>query len=85
MLLLLASLVASVPSVSGLARPGNVGRLPALGWNSWNAYHCGINEAKFLSAAQKMIDYGLKVIFSGRQLAHTINNFIGCRLRICEY
>ncbi|KAK4551724.1 hypothetical protein LTR86_010960 [Recurvomyces mirabilis] len=31
-------LLAALPSALGLARPDSVGTLPALGWNSWNAY-----------------------------------------------
>ncbi|KAF1996368.1 glycoside hydrolase family 27 protein [Amniculicola lignicola CBS 123094] len=37
-----------------------VGRLPALGWNSWNAFHCNINEDKFITAAKRLIELGLK-------------------------
>ena len=36
------------------------GRLPALGWNSWNAYHCDVSEAKILAAANQVVDLGLK-------------------------
>ena len=39
---------------------GSTGKLPTLGWNSWNAYNCDINEDHFLDAAQYMIDTGLK-------------------------
>jgi alpha-galactosidase len=51
------------------AYPGKdgIGKLPALGWNSWNAYRCNITEEKFLSAAQKIVDLGLKVIISSRK------------------
>lgn len=41
--------------------PG-LGKLPAMGFNSWNAFRCDIDEDKFLTAAQKMIDLGLKDI-----------------------
>ncbi|KAJ7346567.1 glycoside hydrolase [Mycena albidolilacea] len=37
-----------------------VGQTPALGWNSWNAYQCSINEAKVLAAANQFISLGLK-------------------------
>ena len=33
---------------------------PALGWNSWNAYHCSINEKIILQNAQAIVDLGLK-------------------------
>jgi hypothetical protein len=41
-----------------------VGKVPALGWNSWNAYNCDITEAKFMSAAEKIVELGLKVKLS---------------------
>ncbi|KAF1986732.1 glycoside hydrolase family 27 protein [Aulographum hederae CBS 113979] len=53
------ALLGAAPSAA-LVRPNDVGRLPALGWNSWNAFNCDINEEKFLTAAQKMIDLGFK-------------------------
>ncbi|KAF9464940.1 glycoside hydrolase [Collybia nuda] len=37
-----------------------VGRLPALGWNSWNAYRCDINEAKVIAAANQFVSLGLQ-------------------------
>ncbi|KAJ8689546.1 hypothetical protein PTI98_012443 [Pleurotus ostreatus] len=37
-----------------------IGRLPALGWNSWNAYRCDINEAKIIAAATQLLSLGLK-------------------------
>jgi alpha-galactosidase len=58
---LLAILLSTIPTTTGITAPKNVGKLPALGWNSWNAYSCNITEANFLSAAQKLIDLGLKV------------------------
>ncbi|KAK2590681.1 hypothetical protein QQS21_011641 [Conoideocrella luteorostrata] len=36
------------------------GKLPTLGWNSWNAYHCNINEAHFLDAANALVSKGLR-------------------------
>ncbi|KAJ7935892.1 glycoside hydrolase [Mycena leptocephala] len=48
---------ASAPTVP----PSNlVGKTPALGWNSWNAYGCNINEAKVLAAANQFVSLGLK-------------------------
>ncbi|KAL2010758.1 hypothetical protein VTN00DRAFT_6565 [Thermoascus crustaceus] len=58
---LLASLPLLLPSVvHGLERPDGVGRLPALGWNSWNAFACDINEDKIMTAATEMVNLGLK-------------------------
>lgn len=39
---------------------GHTGKLPTLGWNSWNAYHCDITEDKFLTAAKALVDSGLR-------------------------
>ncbi|EGX44376.1 hypothetical protein AOL_s00193g104 [Orbilia oligospora ATCC 24927] len=36
------------------------GRLPAMGFNSWNCFNEHINEEKFLTAAQQLVDLGLK-------------------------
>ncbi|KXN90847.1 putative alpha-galactosidase B [Leucoagaricus sp. SymC.cos] len=36
------------------------GRLPALGWNTWNAYRCDINATKVLAAANQFVSLGLK-------------------------
>jgi alpha-galactosidase len=47
--------------VLGYGMPdGHTGRLPTLGWNSWNAYHCDIDQIKFLSAANALVDTGLR-------------------------
>jgi len=32
-----------------------------LGWNSWNAFGCDINESKILSVANQLLRLGLKV------------------------
>ncbi len=37
------------------------GRLPALGWNSWNAFDTEIDENKILTAAHMLVSLGLKV------------------------
>ncbi|PSR84183.1 glycoside hydrolase family 27 protein [Coniella lustricola] len=44
---------------SALVWNDGTGRLPAMGWNSWNTYQCDINAALFLSQAQAMVDLGL--------------------------
>ncbi|KAI5805171.1 family 27 glycoside hydrolase [Geopyxis carbonaria] len=58
--LLLSSFVTT--AVGLVAKDGVTGRLPALGWNSWNAYNCNIDEAKILSAAQKLQELGLDTV-----------------------
>ncbi|TDL18478.1 glycoside hydrolase [Rickenella mellea] len=37
-----------------------VGKLPALGWNDWNADGCSISEAKVVAAANAFVSRGLK-------------------------
>ncbi|KAG9094800.1 hypothetical protein FRC06_010474, partial [Ceratobasidium sp. 370] len=37
-----------------------VGKTPALGWNSWNAYRCDISDSKVRAAADQFISLGLK-------------------------
>ncbi|EHK97738.1 putative alpha-galactosidase B [Glarea lozoyensis 74030] len=34
--------------------------LPALGWNSWNAFYCDITEDKIMTAAKQVVSLGLK-------------------------
>jgi hypothetical protein len=36
------------------------GKLPALGWNSWNAFFCDINSTKVMTAANQVVSLGLK-------------------------
>jgi alpha-galactosidase len=58
---MLALVFAALPAVLAGENRWGVGKVPALGWNSWNAYGCNITEAKFLSAAEKIVEFGLKV------------------------
>ncbi|EKM74620.1 hypothetical protein AGABI1DRAFT_116817 [Agaricus bisporus var. burnettii JB137-S8] len=41
------------------AHDDGVGRLPFMGWNTWNAYHCEINETIVLDNAKLMKSMGL--------------------------
>jgi len=58
----------SLPVVFGLithgfalvSRDGHTGRMPAMGWNSWNEYGCGINETIFLEVGELLNTLGLK-------------------------
>lgn len=50
-----------VPLAFGLVWEDGTGKLPAMGWNSWNTYECNISAALFLDQAQVMIDYGFLV------------------------
>ncbi|KAF5322055.1 hypothetical protein D9619_001326 [Psilocybe cf. subviscida] len=61
------SQAAASPTLTGIAAtapttpPSKLtGRLPALGWNSWNAYATNIDEAKILAAANQFVSLGLK-------------------------
>jgi alpha-galactosidase len=47
-------------TTAALVGKGDVGRLPAMGWNSWNEYGCNINESVFLTAASELVSLGLK-------------------------
>lgn len=44
---------------SPAAYNNGLGATPAMGWNSWNAYHCDITEDKIKSAADKIVELGL--------------------------
>lgn len=50
-------IVAAAPTATPSRQTG---KLPALGWNTWNAYGCDINEAKVLAAANSFVSLGLK-------------------------
>ncbi|KAJ7703242.1 glycoside hydrolase superfamily [Mycena rosella] len=53
--------VTGFPASAPTTPPSNlVGKTPALGWNSWNAYACSINETKVVAAANQFISLGLK-------------------------
>ncbi|KAK8091234.1 glycoside hydrolase [Apiospora phragmitis] len=43
-----------------LVSPDGTGRLPAMGWNSWNEYGCDINDDVFIRVAELMVNLGLK-------------------------
>jgi alpha-galactosidase len=47
-------------SVAGLVSQDGTGRLPAMGWNSWNEYACDINEQVFVTVAKQLVSLGLK-------------------------
>jgi alpha-galactosidase len=53
-------LLSAFPLGGALVSPMGVGRLPAMGWNSWNEYACDINEDVFINVADLMISLGLK-------------------------
>ncbi|KLO14275.1 glycoside hydrolase [Schizopora paradoxa] len=55
-----SSELAQEPWASQNAPSRAIGKLPALGWNTWNAYRCNINESNVLAAADQFISLGLK-------------------------
>ncbi|KAA1472390.1 glycoside hydrolase family 27 protein [Dentipellis sp. KUC8613] len=68
MLSFIASLVLSLLALSGLqllndtevrALDDRVAKLPAMGYNTWNAYHCDINETVILTQAKLIKSLGL--------------------------
>lgn len=52
--------VLAVPAAFGLYWEDGTGRLPAMGWNSWNAYHCDVDAGKIMEAANAMVDQGFQ-------------------------
>ncbi|KAL4263728.1 Alpha-galactosidase [Pleurotus pulmonarius] len=62
--LVAGAVVAPILSVHGqapTALPSRLtGKLPALGWNCWNAYGGNINEEKILAAANQFVSLGLQ-------------------------
>ncbi|ATY13495.1 alpha-galactosidase [Amycolatopsis sp. AA4] len=59
-----AVLVAVAMAASGapaaVALDNGVAQTPPLGWNSWNAYRCGIDQTKIKAAADAAVSRGLK-------------------------
>ncbi|KAH9871154.1 hypothetical protein J1614_006729 [Plenodomus biglobosus] len=55
-----------------VSKDGVTGRLPAMGWNSWNEYECSIDEAVFLDVGNRLVSLGLK------DLGYTYVNIDDC-------
>ncbi|KAI9053878.1 hypothetical protein LZ554_002825 [Drepanopeziza brunnea f. sp. 'monogermtubi'] len=49
-----------VPCAHALLQKDNIGKLPALGWNSWNAFGCNVDDTKIMTAANQIVALGLK-------------------------
>ncbi|KAK4184631.1 family 27 putative glycoside hydrolase [Podospora australis] len=56
---LLAGLALSDRALAIVSQDGT-GRLPAMGWNSWNEYACDITEEDFVKTGELLISLGLK-------------------------
>lgn len=70
--LTLLGLALSCPSFALVSQDGVTGRLPAMGWNSWNEYECAINETVFLTVGGLLVSLGLK------DLGYTYVNIDDC-------
>ena len=57
---ILALMLAPLGTQAIVMPDGQTGKLPSLGWNSWNAYHCDVDESKILQAAQAIVSTGLQ-------------------------
>jgi hypothetical protein len=55
------------------------GKLPAMGWNSYNAYGCANNQADLIAAANSIISLGLK------DLGYIYVNGEVSRILFCQY
>ena len=42
------------------ASPGVIGATPPMGWNSWNAFACNIDESRIKAAADALVSSGMK-------------------------
>ncbi|KAK7210817.1 hypothetical protein V2G26_017995 [Clonostachys chloroleuca] len=51
---------AMASGAAALVSPDGIGRLPALGWSSWNEYGCDINETVLLRVSELVVDLGLQ-------------------------
>ncbi|MEO5772809.1 MAG: NPCBM/NEW2 domain-containing protein [Sphingomicrobium sp.] len=47
------------PTARWTANTRGAAKTPAMGWNSWNAFHTDVDEEKVLGAAQAIVDSGL--------------------------
>ena len=52
--------VALLAMRAALALDNGVGLTPAMGWNSWNAFRCDINENLIRQVARALVDSGLR-------------------------
>ena len=59
MKLLAFGLVCALRFLGCLALDNGLGRTPQMGWNSWNHFHCGINQTIVEQTADAFIKYGL--------------------------
>ena len=46
--------------IPGASSYNGLNLVPQMGWNTWNAFHCDVDEDLLLNTAQNLIDYGLR-------------------------
>lgn len=46
--------------IPGASSYNGLNLVPQMGWNTWNAFHCDVDEELLLTTAQNLIDYGLR-------------------------
>lgn len=56
----LVQILGVLPLGHALVSPDGTGRLPAMGWNSWNEFGCNISDNVFIGVADLMVSLGLK-------------------------
>ncbi|KAF8918553.1 glycoside hydrolase superfamily [Mucidula mucida] len=68
------------------ALDNGVGRLPVLGYNTWNAYQCNINEDLLLETAQLMKSLGLQVhsIMIDKSVMNILTYSLGRWIQLCN-
>lgn len=49
-----------ITSDARVSADGVQGKLPTLGWNSWNAFMCDVDAEKVMTAANEVVNLGLK-------------------------
>ena len=60
MKIIVRALAAVLCALGGcLALDNGLGRTPPMGWNSWNHFHCGINQTVIQETADAFVRYGL--------------------------
>ncbi|KFZ09721.1 hypothetical protein V502_08532 [Pseudogymnoascus sp. VKM F-4520 (FW-2644)] len=54
------ALLAGAPFALAAVKADAAGKLPTLGWNSWNAFSCNVDAEKVMTAANEVVNLGLK-------------------------
>jgi alpha-galactosidase len=67
---LVATLSVAINYVSALEN--GLGRVPQMGWNTWNKFACGIDEKLIMQSADQIVEYGLD------KLGYTYINIDDC-------